>query len=309
MHFKSHLSQPIVIQNITAIKYKRRLRHVLVNPFKVQILELIPLGQHCQCVSAIASRICIRGRRHRRFQPRMRGFAKVTRVIHFPPHVFPRHLRIVYVNLCLLHNQIAHNEHGRRLAHISRVLLEGIPQNGNLFPRDGVKHAGNHLLRKALLLVVVHDDNLVPVLGALIQTVRLTEVDQVKDIFLEARSAESDRGVEEALPDASVHSHGARDLGNVGAGRFAQRRDGIDRRHALGEEGVGHQLRQLRRPQVGSENLFLRHPIRVHRNQRRRRLNALGTLHPSNEHAIRLHQIGNRRTLRQKLGIAQHLKL
>jgi len=41
------------------------------------------------------------------------------------------------------------------------------------FARDGVEHAGDHFFREAFFLVVVHEDDLVPVCGAFVQAVGL----------------------------------------------------------------------------------------------------------------------------------------
>ena len=43
-----------------------------------------------------------------------------------------------------------------------------------------------------------------PVLGHLVEVERLTDVDQVEQVLLEAGSAESHRGLEEPGPDATV---------------------------------------------------------------------------------------------------------
>ena len=55
-----------------------------------------------------------------------------------------------------------------------------------------VEHACDDLVRESLLLVVVHLDYLVPVLGYFFEIQRLAQVDQHVDVFLETRASEAD---------------------------------------------------------------------------------------------------------------------
>jgi hypothetical protein len=64
--------------------------------------------------------------------------------------------------------------------------------------------------------------------------------------LLEARAAKADRRVQKFVADARVHADGDGDLLDIRARLLAQRRDRVDRRNALREEGVGDQLGQLR---------------------------------------------------------------
>ena len=64
--------------------------------------------------------------------------------------------------------------------------------------------ARERVAREALLLPVVHHDDLVPILGDLGQAEGAAEVDEVEDVLLEARAAEEDvaRGVGRAVLQA-----------------------------------------------------------------------------------------------------------
>jgi hypothetical protein len=66
----------------------------------------------------------------------------------------------------------------------------------------------------------------------------LAQVNEVKDIFLEARTTETNASLEEFRPDAGVVANGVRNFVDIGACRFTNGRQGIDRRNALGEHGI-----------------------------------------------------------------------
>ena len=55
----------------------------------------------------------------------------------------------------------------------------------------------------------------------------------------------------------------ARDLRDVRLGLFTKRGDGVDGGDPLGEEGVGHQLREFAAPDVGCDDLFFGNPVRI----------------------------------------------
>mmetsp|Transcript_1111 Transcript_1111/g.2346 ORF Transcript_1111/g.2346 Transcript_1111/m.2346 type:complete len:283 (+) Transcript_1111:206-1054(+) len=282
MHFKSNFPQFVMVQDVASIKAKCRLGHGLKNTLVIQFLELIPLRQDGKCMRPLTCRVDIRCGRNSGFQSRMCFLAHVTRVVHFQPHILPPHLRIVHMDFGLLQDKIANNEQGRSFANVAGVLLKRKSKNGNLLASNGVEHGVNHLLREALLLVVVHKNDLVPILSTFLQSVRLAKIDQVENILLKARSTKSNGRVEETLSDTVVHSNGTGDFRNIGSGGFAQGGDGVDGRHTLGEEGIGNQLRQLRRPKVCGENLLARNPVGVNGRQRFGGRQSLGTLHSSN---------------------------
>ena len=119
---------------------------------------------------------------------------------------------------------------------------------------DRVEQCVNDSLRETALLVLVQLNNLAPVRGNLWQVQALAEVYQVKDILLEARTTETNRGTQEFGADTRVIADSVCDLVNVGTSSLTDGRERVDRRDTLGEHGVRGQLRQLRRPEAYSEN-------------------------------------------------------
>ncbi|RUS34123.1 hypothetical protein BC938DRAFT_482319 [Jimgerdemannia flammicorona] len=128
---------------------------------------------------------------------------------------------------------------GGRLAGVTSVLLEREPEDGDLLVRDRVEQLRDNALHEPFLLVLVHDDHLVPVGSDLGQVEGLSKVRQVEDVFLEAGTAEADRGLEELGANASVLADSVGDLVNVGARGLADGGEGVDGGDALGEEGIG----------------------------------------------------------------------
>lgn len=61
---------------------------------------------------------------------------------------------------------------------------------------------------------------------------------RVTHILLEARAAKAETGLEEARAEAGVHANRLSDFVDVGTGSLAHRRNSIDRRDTLREEGV-----------------------------------------------------------------------
>merc|ERR1712217_831291 len=91
----------------------------------------------------------------------------------------------------------------RRLTHIPSVFLEGETQDCNLLVCDGVEEAGDDLAGESSLLVLVHVDNHLPVSRTLVQTLALTDVNEVENVLLEARSTEANGSTQELRPDPS----------------------------------------------------------------------------------------------------------
>jgi len=54
MYFKADAHQMFVIQKGATVEEKGRFLHIVVNPFKVELLELGPVGEDGDCVSARA---------------------------------------------------------------------------------------------------------------------------------------------------------------------------------------------------------------------------------------------------------------
>mmetsp|Transcript_20212 Transcript_20212/g.28882 ORF Transcript_20212/g.28882 Transcript_20212/m.28882 type:complete len:220 (-) Transcript_20212:595-1254(-) len=214
-------------------------------------------------------------------------FTHTTSIIHFNPHILTTDLRIKDMNLGLFQNQIPYNKHGGCFTYIPRVLLEGISQDGNLFAGNSVEHTGYHLLSESLLLVIVHDDDLIPILGAFIQPISFTQVNQVENILLEARSSKANGGIEEPTSNTLINPHSTGYFTNIRPSRLTQGRNGVDTRHPLRQEGIGHQLTQLTRPQIRRQNLLPWYPIGIDTHQCLRSLDPILILHTPNQHTVR----------------------
>ena len=66
---------------------------------------------------------------------------------------------------------------------------------------DGIEKCVNNVLRETFLLILVHLHNLSPICGNLWQVQALAQVHKVEDIFLEARTAETNGGTKEFVAD------------------------------------------------------------------------------------------------------------
>ena len=298
-----------VVQPVSAVEQEGWLGHAVVNLLVVVGTEDIPFGQQTQRMSSLTGSIRVLGGDNAFLQPRGVVGVDLACVIHLKEHILTLDLRVVDVNLGVLGQQVARDEHGWGLADIAGVALERISQDCDLLSRDSVEHLTDNLLREALLLEVVHQDDLVPVGCALVQSVGLAEVHQVENILLEARSSKSDGRVQESLSDTIVHTHGTRDLQDIRSSGLAKGRDGVDAGHALSQEGVGDQLGKLGRPQVGGQDLFTRDPVLIDTDQHLRSLESSLALLATNQDAVRLHQVSDSRSFRQELGVAQDLKV
>ena len=226
------------------------------------------------------------------------------------PHLLLRDLGVVHqAGGAVLHEAAAH-VNGGRLPGVSGVLLEREAQDGDVLVADGVEHAGDDAPHEAVLLVVVDGNHALPVLGHLLEALGLADVHQVQDVLLEAGAAEADGGVQEAGAHPGVLADGVRHLGHVRASRLAQGADAVDAADALRQEGVGRQLGQLRRPQVGGDHPLRGHPVLVHSLQRRDgRPPRLGVLPAADEHPVGGLQVLNGGALGQELGVGQDLEL
>mmetsp|Transcript_5034 Transcript_5034/g.14298 ORF Transcript_5034/g.14298 Transcript_5034/m.14298 type:complete len:451 (+) Transcript_5034:158-1510(+) len=309
MDLEANLSEGLVVEDVPSIEDEGRLGHRRIDFLVVVRLELVPLGQDGHGVRTGAGVVGVGAGGDLLLKAGGVGLVYAAGVVHLDPHVVPLHLGVEDVDLGPLLEEVADDEHRRGLPHVAGVLLEGVAEDGHLLARGGVEHLAHHLLREALLLVVVHEDDLVPVGGALVEAVGFAEVDEVEDVLLEARAAEPDGGLEEAPADPVVLADGAADLGHVGPGGLAQGRDGVDGRNALGEEGVGHELGQLGRPKVGGEDVVPLDPVGVDAGELLGCGDARGILLPADEDAVGLHEVVDGGALGEELRVGQHLEL
>src|SRR5690606_20494928 len=175
-------------------------------------------------------------------------------------HLFGGDFGVVYDDIGLLAQQGVGHVDGRRLARVVGVLFEGPTQEGNLLARYRVVHSLHDVVGEAPFLVVVHGDDLLPVMGHLMQPVAAGDVHQVEDVLLETGAPETHRGLQELGADAAVGADGTGHLVHVGPRLFAQLGDGIDGGYPLGQERVGRELGQFGRPQVGGDYPLAWHP-------------------------------------------------
>merc|ERR1712050_783147 len=76
-----------------------------------------------------------------------------------------------------------------------------------IFFLDTVLKSTSMSFREPLLHVLVHIDNLLPIVSDLWQTKLLTKVDQVQNVLLEARTTEANGGVQKLLANARISTY------------------------------------------------------------------------------------------------------
>lgn len=197
---------------------------------------------------------------------------------------------------------------GSRFSGISSVLLESESKNGNSLTGDRVEKSVNNLLGESILLVLVHLDNCVPVLGNSGEVERLRKVDQVEDIFLETRSTETNRRFQELGTDSRISTDGVGDFINVRSGSFTDSGKSVNGRNSLSEHSVRSELGEFGRPETDGEDSVLGNPVGVDGGQRGTGVFTLLSLERTNEDSIGSEQVSNGGTLSQELGVGQDLE-
>ena len=84
---------------------------------------------------------------------------------------------------------------------------------------------------------------------------------------MEAATTESDTCAQKVRADTTVQATCMRDLVDIRARGLADGRDGIDRRNALRQQGIGSELAELATPETRVQDAFLRHPVVVQATQ------------------------------------------
>mmetsp|Transcript_6098 Transcript_6098/g.12086 ORF Transcript_6098/g.12086 Transcript_6098/m.12086 type:complete len:431 (+) Transcript_6098:517-1809(+) len=230
-------------------------------------------------------------------------------VVEIELNLFLFDLRIVNRDLRTFSKEMLGHVHGSGFAGISSVLLKGESHEGDLLARNGVEHRLNHLCSKAMLLVVIDLDNLIPILRNLFETEALAQVDKVKNVLLEARTSKADRGVEEPFADTLILTDCMGHLLDVSSSGLAELRDRVNGGDALGKERISHEFRQLRGPQVRGDNSLHRDPMGVYIDEL---LNSFLTKlggHASNEYTVRHIKVFHSGTLGKELRIRKHLEV
>ncbi len=108
--------------------------------------------------------------------------------------------------------------------------------------------------------------------------------------------------------DAAVHADGPGDLGDIRLRLFTEGGDGVDRGDPLGEEGVGNQFGELAAPDVGGDDLLFRNPVCVDVHQGLSGLQAAVRFPRADEDPVRLFQIADGGSLREKLGVGKDVE-
>jgi thiol-disulfide isomerase/thioredoxin len=112
-------------------------------------------------------------------------------------------------------------------------------------------------------VVLAKVDDLFPVVSDFGEAVALADVDEVEDVFLEARATEADVGIEEFRANVGVFPNSVGDFVHVRAGGLAEGGHGIDGGDALREEGVSGELGELHGPEVGGDDAVFRDPVGI----------------------------------------------
>ena len=93
----------------------------------------------------------------------------------------------------------------------------------------------------------------------------------------------------------------------IGRAYLADCRDGVDGRDSLSKKGVGDELGQLGRPEVGGDDALAWNPLVVDRDERLDRLETVGGLSTTDQDTVRHFEVVHCRTLGQKLWVGQDL--
>mmetsp|Transcript_142105 Transcript_142105/g.441898 ORF Transcript_142105/g.441898 Transcript_142105/m.441898 type:complete len:385 (-) Transcript_142105:296-1450(-) len=295
MHLEAHPVEAVVVQHVSAVEDECGLHHNLVELAVVVLLELVPLREHHDGVRTL------HGLLRRRHEVELALVDGDVVVAILRDGILDLDLGVIDVDVGpVLHQHVADRE-GGRLADVARVLLEGEAEDGNLLLHDGVEERLDDARREARLLVVVHVDDLLPVAGHLFQAELLAYVDEVQDVLLEAGAAEADGRVEELRADARVRANGPGDLPDVGARALAEPGDGVNAAYTLRQHGVGHELGELRAPEVRGEDLLAGDPMRVDVHEDADGLLGL----PADKHAVGRVQIPHGCALGQELRVGE----
>mmetsp|Transcript_30392 Transcript_30392/g.65210 ORF Transcript_30392/g.65210 Transcript_30392/m.65210 type:complete len:230 (+) Transcript_30392:263-952(+) len=224
------------------VKQKGWFLHTVINLLIIICFELIPLRHDTNSMRSLAGLVRVFCGNNKFIQARSVVVVDSTRVCHFGPHVFTGDLWIIDLDLGIFLQKVSNDEHRGCFSDITRVLLEGVSQDRNLFSGDRVEHCRDDFLRESLFLEIIHCDDLSPIIRARLQSIGFAQVNKVKNIFLEARPSKSHGRLQKALSNPIVHTNRTADFGHIGTRNFAQRGNGVDRRNTLCQECVCHQF-------------------------------------------------------------------
>src|SRR5690554_4139326 len=224
-------------------------------------------------------------------------------------HLFGLNFGVVHPQFGLLVQQVVGYVYGGTLAGVVGVLFKGPTEDGYFFAAYGIEELAYDVLGKAALLVVVHFDDLFPIVGNFGEAVAAGNVHQVEDVFLETAAAEAYGGFQEFGAYAAVLAYGAGNFIYVGAALFAEGGNGVDGRYALGQEGIGGEFGEFGRPYIGGDDALAIYPAGVDVHEGLYGGQTCFILSPTDEYAVGLVQVLYGGAFGQKFGIGEHLEL
>src|SRR5690554_6340442 len=236
-------------------------------------------------------------------------FAAGVQVVEVGIHLFGLYFGVVHPQFGLLVQQVVGYVYGGTFAGVVGVLFKGPAEYGDFLATYGIEELAYDVLGKAALLVVVHFDDLLPVVGDFGEAVAAGNVHQVEDVFLETAAAEAYGGFQEFGTNAAVLAYGAGNFIYVGTALFAEGGDGVDGRYALGQKGVGGEFGEFGRPYIGGDDALAIYPAGVDVHEGLYGGLTGFILSAPDEYAVGLVQVLHGSAFGQKLGIGEHLKL
>lgn len=302
---ETDLAELLNVKDVTAIKDEAGLDHRGKDAVEVKLLVLVPLGGDDEGVGAVAGLLRAIGEGDVLLKLNLVELAGIREV---GPDLLGGALRVGDHDLRLLLDETADNVNGGSLTSVTSVLLESKTEKGNLLGCDGVEETVDDAGDEALLLEVVHLDNLLEVVGNVGEAHALAKVAQVENILLEAGATISNGSLEELGADTGVHADGAGNLIDIGAGGLADGGNGVDGGNTLGKERVGDELGELGRPDVGLEDALLGDPVVVDIGEDLAGL-AAGLVHGStDEDTVRLVEVVHGSSLSEELRVGQDIE-
>jgi hypothetical protein len=154
-------------------------------------------------------------------------------------------LGVIDSNTSVLLDEVLDQSDGSSFTGITCVLLESKSKDSNFLVRDGVEQGGNDVANESLLLVLVHNNNLVPVSGNLGKMELFRKVDKVKNVLLEARTTKTNRRLQKLGSDTAITTASICDLINISSSSLAKSREGIDGGNTLSEKSISSLVRRM----------------------------------------------------------------
>lgn len=153
-------------------------------------------------------------------------------------YVFESRLGVVNVQSGAFQKHVIANFDCWRLSGIVGVFLECSTENADLLAFEVLVQLSVNSQEEVLLSELVHEDDLIPVIGHFRQSFVLCQVNQGQDVLLEAASSEADRTVQELVPDSGVRCDALLHFLHIRSVLFAHDGNAVDRRDSLGQETV-----------------------------------------------------------------------